>query len=80
MDSSFRVEVLEEALSLEKPEIFNTDLGSQHTSNTFVLILKSKEIKISMNGKGRCIDNIWVERLWRSVKPEDIYLREYRGG
>ena len=79
MDSSFCVEVLEEAFSCGKPEIFNTAQGSQHTSNTFVSILKSKKIKISMDRKGKSIDNIWVERLWRSVKPEDIYLREYRG-
>ena len=56
MDSSFCVEALEEALPLGKPATFNTDQGSQYTLNTFVSILKSKEIKISMNGKGRCID------------------------
>ena len=59
---------------------FFLQIGSQDTSNPLVLILKSKEIQISLNEKGRCLDNIWLERLWRSVKREDIYLREYRGG
>jgi len=80
MYSSFCVQALEEAFSFGKAEIFNTNQGSQDTSNPLVLILKSKEIQISLNEKGRCLDNIWLERLWRSVKREDIYLREYRGG
>ena len=80
MDTSFCIEALEDAFRYGKPDIFNTDQGSQYTSNAFTSVLKSNEIQISMNGRGRCIDNIWVERLWRSVKREDIYLREYRGG
>ena len=80
MYSSFCVQALAEAFSFGKEEIFNTNQGSQDTSNPLVLILKSKEIQISLNEKGRCLDNIWLERLWRSVKREDIYLREYRGG
>jgi len=80
MDTSFCIEALEDAFRYGKPDIFNTDQGSQYTSNAFTSVLKSNEIQISMNGRGRCIDNIWVERLWRSVKREDIYLREYRSG
>jgi len=77
MDVSFCVEALEEALAKGKPEIFNTDQGSQFTSNLFTGILLDSEIKISMDSKGRAFDNIFVERLWRSVKYEDIYIKEY---
>ena len=80
MDTSFCIEAVEDALLYGKPDILNTDQGSQYTSTSFTSLLKSNEIQISMNGKGRCIDNVWVERLWRSVKREDVYLREYRGG
>jgi len=78
MDEAFCVSALERALRLYgKPKIFNTDQGSQFTSNAFTGILIKHDIKISMDGKGRALDNIMVERLWRSVKYEEIYLNEY---
>ena len=78
MEASFCVDCLEEALRLHgKPEIFNSDQGSQFTSETFTDMLKAQEIAISMDGRGRALDNIFVERLWRSVKYEDIYLKGY---
>ena len=61
----------------EKPEIFNTDQGTQFTSRSFTSVLKDHDIQISMDGKGRCWDNIMIERLWRSVKYEDIYIKRY---
>ena len=60
------------------PYIFNTDQGSQYTSHDFTKVLKDKDIKISMDGKGRCMDNIFIERLWRSVKYEEIYVNEFQ--
>ena len=81
LDTSFCVEALEEALArFGKPEIFNTDQGSQFTSAAFTDVLKRHEIKISMDGRGRWMDNIFVERLWRSLKHEDIYLKGYADG
>lgn len=78
MDTDFCVEALEEALErFGSPEIFNTDQGSQFTSEAFTRVLKRHQITISMDGKGRWLDNVFVERLWRSVKYEDIYLRAY---
>ncbi len=77
MESEFCVEALEEALGNGRPEIFNTDQGSQFTSDHFTNVLKSAGVLISMNGKGRCLDNVFVERLWRSVKYEEIYLKSY---
>ena len=77
MESEFCVEALEEALKYGRPEIFNTDQGSQFTSDQFTNVLKSAGVLISMNGKGRCLDNVFVERLWRSVKYEEIYLKSY---
>lgn len=77
MDVSFCNEALEEALEIGKPEIFNSDQGSQFTSEKFTSILQSNGIKISMDGKGRCMDNIFIERLWRSLKYEEVYLTEY---
>jgi putative transposase len=78
MDASFCVDCLEEALrNYAKPEIFNSDQGSQFTSTDFTGVLKREEIKISMDGRGRAFDNIFVERLWRNVKHEDIYLKGY---
>lgn len=78
LDSRFCVEALEEALQrYGRPEIFNTDQGAQFTSEEFTGVLKSHSIDISMDGKGRWRDNVFVERLWRSVKYEDIYLRAY---
>jgi putative transposase len=80
MESDFCVEALEEALGKGKPEIFNTDQGVQFTSKKFTRCLEDEKIKISMDGKGRALDNIFVERLWRSVKYEDIYLKDYQSG
>ena len=77
----FCIEALEAALGKwECPEIFNTDQGSQFTSRAFTQVLKGHEIAISMDGKGRALDNVFVERLWRSVKYEDIYLHGYADG
>jgi len=78
MDASFCVDCLEEALrNYGKPEIFNSDQGSQFTSDSFTKVLKREEMTISMDGRGRAFDNIFVERLWRNVKYEDIYLKGY---
>jgi len=78
MDSDFCVGALEEALSrYGRPEIFNTDQGAQFTSDAFTGVLKEAGIDISMDGKGRWIDNVFVERLWRSVKYEEVYLKAY---
>jgi putative transposase len=78
MDTSFCTEALEEAIiCFGKPDIFNTDQGSQFTSEAFTGILKANEIRISMDGKGRWRDNIFIERLWRSVKYEEVYLKAY---
>lgn len=78
LDTSFCVEALEEALArFGQPEIFNTDQGSQFTADAFTHVLLERGIKISMDGKGRCIDNVFVERLWRSVKYEEVYLNDY---
>ena len=81
MDAVFCVEALEEALArFGKPEIFNTDQGSQFTSNAFTGVLRAAEIKISMDGRGRWMDNIFIERLWRSVKYECVYLHAFETG
>lgn len=78
LDSTFCVEALEEALvRYRAPEIFNTDQGAQFSSEAFTEVLKARGISISMDGRGRWLDNVFVERLWRSVKYEDIYLRAY---
>jgi len=78
LDSEFCVEALEAALErFGPPEIFNTDQGAQFTSEAFTGVLKAHGIEISMDGKGRWVDNVFVERLWRSVKYEDVYLRAY---
>ena len=79
LDTSFCIEALEEAIkTYGTPEIFNTDQGSQFTSDDFTQVLKDHHIRISMDGKGRWIDNVFIERLWRSVKYQDVYLKEYR--
>lgn len=79
LESDFCVEALEESMELYgTPEIFNSDQGSQFTSESFTSRLIAKNVKISMDGRGRAYDNIFVERLWRSVKYEDIYLRQYQ--
>ena len=77
LDVSFCLEVLEEALDKGTPIIFNSDQGSQFTSKEFTQILLDKGIKVSMDGRGRVFDNIFIERLWRSVKYEDVYLKGY---
>ena len=78
LDTEFCIEALEEAVQrFGAPEIFNTDQGSQFTSEAFTDVLKAHSIEISMDGKGRWVDNVFVERLWRSVKYEDVYLRAY---
>lgn len=81
LDSTFAVEALEEALSrFPQPEIFNTDQGAQFTADAFINALRAHDIAISMDGRGRCIDNIFVERLWRSLKYEEVYLHAYAAG
>jgi putative transposase len=80
LDAGFCVEALEEALRKGKPEIFNTDQGSQFTSDAFTGILKEHGIRISMDGKGSYNDNLFIERLWRSVKYEEVYLKGYQDG
>ncbi len=81
MSAHWCAEVLQEAIEkYGKPEIFNTDQGSQFTSEVFINLLKENNIQISMDGKGRAIDNIFVERLWKSVKYENIYLSVYENG
>jgi len=78
LDVTFCTEALEEALRrFGSPEIFNTDQGSQFTSEAFTGILNARGIKISMDGRGRWLDNVFIERLWRSVKYEDVYLKAY---
>jgi putative transposase len=80
MEEHFCVSALESALRLhECPEIFNTDQGSQYTGKRFTGVLKDNVVRISMDGKGRALDNIMVERLWRSVKYEDVYVKDYAG-
>jgi putative transposase len=81
LDPSFCVEALKEALSnYDQPEIFNTDQGSQFTCNDFTGVLKEADVRISMDGKGRWMDNVFIERLWRSLKYECVYLRELETG
>jgi len=81
MDADFCVEALEEAIvKYGCPEIFNTDQGSQFTSESFIKVLKDNHIKISMDGRGRFMDNIFIERLWWTVKYQYLYLRAFEGG
>jgi putative transposase len=77
LDGSFCLDMLEEALSRGKPEVFNTDQGVQFTAQAWTSRLEGAGVQVSMDGRGRCLDNVFVERLWRSVKYEDIYLRCY---
>ena len=77
LDVFFCLEALEAALAIARPEIFNTDQGSQFTSTAFTGVLEDAGVAISMDGKGRVFDNIFVERLWRTVKYEEIYLKDY---
>ena len=81
MSTEFCLEALQEALSrYGAPEIFNTDQGSQFTSEEWTAPLLAADVAISMDGKGRWIDNVFIERLWRSVKFEEVYLRAYANG
>ena len=80
LDADFCVETLKEALGKGTPEVFNTDQGSQFTSEAFTGLLDHQRIRISMDGKGRYTDNIFVERLWRTVKYEEVYLKAYSNG
>ena len=81
LDSDFCVEALEEALARHgRPEIFNTDQGCQFTSDAFTKVLKRAGVRISMDGKGRWVDNVFIERLWRSLKYECVYLRAFQDG
>ena len=78
LEADFCVQGLERALATGQPEIFNTDQGSQFTSVDFIDPLKARGVQISMDGQGRVFDNIFVERLWRTVKVEEVYLRDYQ--
>jgi len=80
LDADFCVEALEEALGKGTPEIFNTDQGSQFTGEGFTGLLEQHGVRISMDGKGRYRDNIFIERLWRTVKYEEVYLKAYSSG
>jgi putative transposase len=80
LEGSFCEEALEEALSRGRPEIFNSDQGSQFTANSFTSRLKARDIAISMDGRGRALDNVFVERLWRTVKYEEVYMKDYADG
>ena len=80
MDVHFCLRCLDQALSFGTPDIFNTDQGAQFTSNAFTSVLEGAGIRVSMDGRGRALDNVFIERLWRSVKQEDIYLKEYATG
>jgi putative transposase len=77
LDTTFCLDALDRAIVQGKPEIFNTDQGSQFTSELFTSRLKREEIEISMDGRGRVFDNIFIERLWRSLKYEDLYIKDY---
>jgi putative transposase len=77
MELDFCIEALKCALRRGRPEIFNSDQGAQFTSEKFTAELAAKEIAISMDGRGRCMDNIFIERLWRSLKYEEVYLKDY---
>lgn len=77
MDTSFCVATLERALRVGRPEIFNSDQGSQFTSEDFTKVLLAEGVQVSMDGRGRALDNVFTERLWRTVKYEDVYLKDY---
>ena len=79
LESAFCVAALDWALTRTRPEIFNTDQGAQFTSEVFTNRLEKQDITISMDGRGRAIDNIFIERLWRTVKYEEVYLKDYGG-
>jgi putative transposase len=77
LDGSFCLDMLEEALGRGRPKVFNTDQGVQFTAAAWTGRLESAGVAVSMDGKGRCLDNVFVERLWRSVKYEDLYVWRY---
>jgi len=77
LEKEFCVDALKRALLISKPEVFNSDQGPQYTSEDFIDVLKKDDIRISMDGRGRLYDNIFVERLWRTVKYEEVYLHDY---
>lgn len=77
LDGSFVCEALDEALAAGTPEVFNTDQGCQYTARAFTERLEERGVAISMDGRGRALDNVFIERLWRSVKHEEVYLRGY---
>lgn len=78
LEGSFCVEALTHALSTQQPDIFNTDQGSQFTCPAFTGVLQDAQVRISMDGRGRALDNVFIERLWWSVKYEEVYIRDYR--
>lgn len=80
LDGLFCREVLLEALTKGRPEVFNTDQGVQYTSLKFTEILETAGIQISMDGRGRALDNVWIERLWRTVKQKEVYIHDYADG
>jgi putative transposase len=80
LEGSFCLEALEEALSHSQPEVFNSDQGSQFTAASFTERLRRQGVAISMDGRGRALDNVFIERLWRSVKHEEVYLKDYADG
>jgi len=80
LDAEFCVEALQEALRKGRPDIFNTDQGAQFTSEAFIGLLEQHGVRISMDGKGRYTDNLFIERLWRTVKYEEVYLKAYQNG
>ena len=80
LDADFCIDALEEALSKARPDIFNTDQGAQFTSEVFTRLLEQHGVRISMDGKGRYSDNLFIERLWRTVKYEEVYLKAYQNG
>jgi putative transposase len=77
LDGDFCLEMLDEALGKGQPEVFNTDQGAQFTARAWTSRLEAAGVKVSMDGQGRCLDNVWVERLWRTVKYEELYLKRY---
>jgi len=78
LENDFCIQALKEALEIATPEIHNSDQGVQYTAENYIAVLTEKEIQISMDGRGRCMDNIFTERLWRTVKYENIYLYDYQ--
>ena len=80
LDRAFCIDALDAALARSQPEVFNTDQGSQFTARAFTSRLEERGVAISMDGRGRALDNVFIERLWRSVKYEEVYLKDYRSG